>query len=50
MKTMLRGQFRRVIINPILVSILFLFAQVRISNISDKYAVRIKAEDIQSFA
>lgn len=33
-----------------LVSILFLFAQVRINSINNKYVVKMKAEDIQSLA
>jgi hypothetical protein len=49
-KMILRGQLRRVIINLILVSILFLFVIVRINIISNKYTIRMKAEDIQFFA
>jgi len=50
MKTILRGQLRRVIIKAILVSILLLLAQVRIISINNRYVVKIKAEDIQSLA
>lgn len=48
--TILRGQLSSVMIKPILVSIFLLFAQVRIKSISNRYVVKIKAEDNQSLA
>lgn len=50
MKTNLKGKFNRVITSVILVSIFFLLVCVRISIISVRYPVRMKAECIQFFA
>jgi hypothetical protein len=49
-KINLRGRFSSVIVNLILVSMLFLFEDVKISIISIRYPVKMRAECIQFFA
>jgi len=49
-KMNLKGQFNSVITNPILTSMFFLLVVVRISIMSDRYPIKIKAEYIQFFA
>jgi len=50
MKTNLKGKFKRVITSVMLVSMFLLLVCVRMSIISVRYPVKIKAECIQFFA